>query len=243
MLVPLIIFLKNLPGNEFSQANETQTSFIKYWFWASILSQRYGGVTLETILRDSNALNHVAKKEKIPNPNYFKSFTLNVDSEDDLLNVQSKRSALYQGILNLVNYDHGRLLDWKNSNRISTSEKIEDHHIFPRAYLRSLYNDSDDETSLIDSVVNRTVIPKITNIKIGKKPPSDYLQEIKKNNSKLVDSLNSHLIPDKILKGEFDKDYNKFLKERARKIMNLVAEHVEAPKKVIIAYETTRSPN
>jgi hypothetical protein len=240
MLVPLIIFLKNLPQKEFSQASEAQTQFIKYWFWASILSQRYGGITLDTILRDSNALGFVAKEEKIPNTNYFKTFMLKVDNEDDLLNVQSKRSALYQGILNLVNYGNGRLLDWKNSNKISTSEKIDDHHIFPQAYLRNIYNDSDDETSLIDSVVNRTVIPKITNVKIGKKSPSAYLQEIRKNNSKLVDSLNSHLIPESLLDGKFDDDYEGFLKERASMIMDLVAEHVEAPENVKMAYETIR---
>jgi hypothetical protein len=45
----------------------------------------------------------------------------------------------------------------------------------------------------IDCVVNRTLIPKLTNIKVSNKPPSKYLGEIKAKNPKISEALQSHM--------------------------------------------------
>jgi len=52
-------------------------------------------------------------------------------------------------------------------------EKIDDHHVFPQRYLAESMPDVSG--TLRDCVLNRTLIDKKTNIRISKRPPSDYL--------------------------------------------------------------------
>lgn len=74
--------------------------------------------------------------------------------------------------------------------------KIDDHHIFPRDFMKANYKD-ERSLSLIDCVANRTLIPKLTNISIGKNPPFKYLSTLKAKNSNIKDSLKSHFIPER----------------------------------------------
>jgi hypothetical protein len=78
--------------------------------------------------------------------------------------------------------------------------RLEDHHIYPRAYIASGPDLADIEREeaeqLVDCVINRTLIPKLLNIQVGKKAPTEYLSELQKNqNPKLAECLPSHLLP------------------------------------------------
>ena len=106
---------------------------------------------------------------------------INLNSPEEILSLTSKSSAVYKGILNLVNYHAGGLVDWRNTRRLSFNEELHDHHIFPQKYIKDTFGDDEEVLGLIDSVVNRTLIPKLTNIKIGKKPPSAYLKQLQAN--------------------------------------------------------------
>jgi len=73
---------------------------------------------------------------------------------------------------------------------------VDDHHIFPQAYL----DDPSRETSVAprvrDSVLNRTLIDRTTNIRIGKRPPSKYLTEIREAlGIHFSELLESHVLP------------------------------------------------
>ena len=46
--------------------------------------------------------------------------------------------------------------------------KIDDHHVFPRGYL-----DGRGRSAELDSVLNHALIDRATNIRIGKRAPSD----------------------------------------------------------------------
>ena len=101
--------------------------------------------------------------------------------------------------------------------------KIDDHHVFPKGFLA---DSSENVTATLrDCVLNRTLIDKETNIRIGKKAPADYLAEIEETLGieRLDRVLQSHLLPggtDSLLrKGRFSD----FLDERQR----LFAEKVE----------------
>lgn len=225
MLIPLMIFLDNLPNKLFNQMNETQLEFIRYWYWGSIFAQRYtGGATNEIIILDSNMLKLIAMREKITNENYFREFKIVIDQPEDLYSFTKKGSAIYKGILTFINYISGGLTDWKNNSRISFNEKVDDHHIFPKAYLQE--NITEDDFEYIDCVVNRTLIPKITNIKIGKDTPDIYLNKLYSCNDKLKESLKKHMIPIEIMDGDYNEFFSVFIEDRAKNIFDCIKEHV-----------------
>jgi len=62
IILPLIIFLREIPQNDFSQINQLQSRFLKYWYWSAIFSQRYSVAALGLILQDMNILRSVAQE-------------------------------------------------------------------------------------------------------------------------------------------------------------------------------------
>lgn len=113
------------------------------------------------------------------------------------------------------------MLNWTNSSKISFSDKVDDHHIFPKEYLNSLADENID-VNMINCVANRTLIPKITNIKIGKKAPHVYMKELAETNEHFDLILNNHIIPTDITTGLYEGFYKDFLEERAKLIYNAI---------------------
>ena len=226
MLIPIMIFLKELGGKDFSQMNENQLEFFKYWYWAAIFSKRYTSSSNESIVKDCNILTKIARGNKIIDKTYFNKLRSVISNPEDLLAYNKNGNSIYKGILNFINYNASGLSDWKNTKKLTMLDLLEDHHIFPVEFLKSSYKSDDKILSLVDCVLNRTLIPKITNIKIGKKKPSVYLSELKNSNNMLEECIENHLIPKNILTGEYDKFYTAFLEERGKIIFNLINEQV-----------------
>ena len=237
MVIPLIIFLKESNQSDFSQMNEWQYEFIKYWYWASIFSQRYSSGSNEAILQDSNILRVVARGEKITDRVFFTRLKSQIDSYEDIFSYSRKVNVVYKGILNLINYNAKGLTDWNNSSKLSFSKKLEDHHIFPKEFIKQQFKNDEQALALIDCVANRTLIPKITNIKVGKKTPSEYMTELKRSNNKLDNTLLEHLVPIEIMEGLYDEFYFEFIDERAKLIFKLVKSNViDKEKKILENY-------
>ena len=78
----------------------------------------------------------------------------------------------------------------------------------------------------IDCVINRTLIPKLTNIKVSNKPPSKYLTEVIAKNKDITKALRSHMLNTDLLTGDYDKMYDYFLAERAGTIFAAIDENV-----------------
>jgi hypothetical protein len=80
-------------------------------------------------------------------------------------------------------------------------------------------------------VVNRVLIPKLLNIHIGKRSPSDYLSEIQtKTNANLDASLSSHLLPPEMIGDPaWDASFGYFLKVRAESIFDLIEDYTIEP--------------
>ncbi|MDD6577278.1 GmrSD restriction endonuclease domain-containing protein [Mediterraneibacter faecis] len=220
-IIPIMMFLNNLPNKNFSEMSEDQKIFFEYWYWNSVLSQRYVSSSNETILLDSYTLSCVARNEKITNKYYFKKLHSLINSYEDILSYNKKGSAIYIALLNFINYNAGGLLNWTNSSKISFSDKVDDHHIFPKEYLNSLADENID-VNMINCVANRTLIPKITNIKIGKKAPHVYMKELAETNEHFDLILNNHIIPTDITTGLYEGFYKDFLEERAKLIYNAI---------------------
>ena len=88
----------------------------------------------------------------------------------------------------------------------------------------------------MDCVVNRTLIPKMLNLTIGKRPPQAYLADIKKQNAKLEASLQDHLVPPELVSDPaWNTRFRAFLDTRAKAIMGLIERYALEPLKEIEA--------
>jgi hypothetical protein len=227
MLIPMMIFLNEIDGS-FHKMSQEQKDFLMFWYLNSVFSLRYSGSSNERITEDSTILVNIARGKKINSISFFSRLTkLQITDRDDIYSFNKKGNAVYKGILNLINFHSKGLIDWNNDSRLSLNSELEDHHIFPKAYLDKILSDSDKD--FIDCVGNRTLVPKKLNIKISSKPPSKYLSEIKEQNGNFEDTLFNHLIPKDILSGELDSEFLFFLEMRIEEIFRIIQENVIEP--------------
>ena len=76
---------------------------------------------------------------------------------------------MYSGVFCLLALRGAR--DWRRAVSIQLQD-LQDHHIFPRDYLR---NHAVEKRAVVNSITNRTLISDETNGKIKNKAPADYL--------------------------------------------------------------------
>lgn len=231
LLIPLMIFRWHLRG--FDQMVEEQRQFLEFWYWSAIFSNRYNTASNEAIIHDSGVFEQVARGQPIKDRAFFTRLRPQVQQPDDLLNYTRPTIGIYRGILNLLGYAAGGLKDWPSDQTLTPEMSLEAHHIFPRAYLTAADTEldvaSDDIMELMNSVVNIALVPKLTNIKIGKKPPSQYLGELKRSNPKLEACLATHAIPAGLLDPERDSFFQEFLNERAAAMLRLIQRYTQPP--------------
>lgn len=120
--------------------------------------------------------------------------------------VTIRQRALYRATMALL-LRH-RPLDFHEAvpltKTVIDSTAVDDHHVFPKGYLRDIGMEN-----RIDTVLNHTLIDRETNIRIQKKAPSVYLAEIAEElPNDLARILDSHGLPSDpngpLWKDEFD---------------------------------------
>lgn len=88
-----------------------------------------------------------------------------------------RQRALYRGVLSLM-LRRGAL-DFHKAAKLTTHSiqelRVEDHHVFPRGWVQQ---HTPDHRALAESVLNRALIDKQTNILISDTAPSEYLGRI-----------------------------------------------------------------
>jgi hypothetical protein len=231
MVIPLMVFLSHVKG--FDRIDERQRKFLEFWFWSAVFANRYSTSSNEVIISDSNALSQVAQGKRIERRDYFTRLRSLVTDPEDLFIYTKRTSATYRGVLNLIGYAIQGLRDWKSSQKIDPDKDLDDHHIYPRAYIASgppLDMETGEAVQLMDCVVNRTLIPKNLNVTIGKRPPQAYLSDLKRLNPNLEASLQDHLVPAELVTDPaWNRQFRAFLDVRARSIMGLIERYALEP--------------
>ena len=226
MIIPIMIFLREIKS--FSQMTQPQREFLQFWYWSSVFANRYSTSSNEMIITDCNVLRQISAGKRINIQGYFGKLRSLITEPEDLLSYNRKASSLYRGVLNVVNFASQGLQDWNNTQKLNMSMRLEDHHIYPRAYVTAnagIFTDIDADRAeqFVDCVANRTLIPKLTNISIGKKAPNTYLRELEQTNNCLAQCLKSHLIlPDLLTDADWNLKFNLFLQERAERMFALI---------------------
>jgi hypothetical protein len=240
MVLPLMAFAVKLPHHDFSQISAAQADLIRIWYWLAIFSRRYSSAAQTYALEDAQALQKAATGDFTSILSVIHRIQPIIRNSEDLLTIHKKYDAVYKGVLNLVNYATGGFLNFENGNPVSMASTLEDHHIFPNDYLKRDWanvQEALDSEVAIDCVVNRTLIPKLTNIKVSNKAPSQYFSEIKAKNPNVVKALQSHMLNGDLLSGDYDKNYDYFVSERADAILAAIRTNItEARAEVLKQY-------
>jgi hypothetical protein len=225
MLIPMITLLREVPGRDFGQISSFQARLLTTWYWLAIFSRRYSSAAQSYVLEDAQALERAGRGNFAAAVQLLQKISPVLIDPDDLYTVNKKYDALYKGVLNFCSYATGGFLNLDSGSPVTSSSMLEDHHIFPKDYLKKnpkLLESAFDGQVLADCVANRTLIPKLTNVKVGNKPPSAYLTDLEQNNPMISKVLGSHLIPTDLLSGAYDDVYQIFLDDRASMIFDKI---------------------
>jgi hypothetical protein len=138
-----------------------------------------------------------------------------------LREVTPRQRAIYRGTICLILGCAGGARDFHTQSVITGNlieqEGIDDHHIFPAAYLEKTKGIK--ESKRRDCVLNRTLIDRTTNQIISDRAPSDYLNEIRKTPNFPFDSvLGSHLLPTGAESAMLKDDFETFISWRQSKL-------------------------
>ena len=194
---------------------------VRKWIWCSIFGQSYEASPNTQSAKDVTELKIWFRGGSAPESiNSFK-----FDAEV-LREVTPKQRALYGGTMCLMLGSGAGARDFHTGSLITRAlietEHIDDHHVFPDNYLKSVLGVS--RRSERDCILNRTLIDRTTNQVIQDRKPSDYLSEIGDDpNSELPQILASHLLPFAPDSSLFTNDFSKFLDDRLALIKKEIA--------------------
>lgn len=184
------------------------------WYWCSVFGQRYESSPTSQMAKDVTEVPAWLAGGDLPEA--IRDFRFDPRM---LRDTTTRQRAVYRGTIGLVL--RNQPLDFHTAKQITSDlmveQGIDDHHIFPQAYLAAARPDV--PARLRDCVLNRTLIDRVTNIRIGKRPPSGYLGEMfDAMGTQLGPLLASHILPDGMAGPLMQDDFEGFLDWREQEI-------------------------
>lgn len=189
---------------------------LKRWFWCSVFGQQYESAPNSKSAKDVTEL--VIWLKGGAEPEIVSSLKFDPNT---LRDTTPRQRAIYRGTICLVLGCAGGARDFHTQSVITGNlieqEGIDDHHIFPAAYLEK--KKGVKESRRRDCILNRTLIDRTTNQMINDRAPSDYLAEIKNAPNFPFDSvLGSHCLPVGDDSPLMSDDFDKFVSWRQDKL-------------------------
>ncbi len=151
---------------------DAERADLRRWYWCSVFLERYSSAVESKSRKDYiELLTHW--KHSGPPPALFVEAKARIGAPGySVRDSASSSSSVYSGIFCLLAINGAR--DWRLGESIEL-QTLQDHHIFPQNYLKRHGFDAGKDKTLINSVLNRTLIGDETNNKIKDKAPADYL--------------------------------------------------------------------
>lgn len=192
----------------------------QFFYWCGV-TERYTSASDSKITEDISRMDAIIKGGTVDYP----SQEIVVLGETIAETYFSTGNSFCKSVLCLLVYNQPRSFDTDgivildNSNlKIASSRNY--HHFFPKKYLESRFKEA--EPNLI---ANITLIDGYSNKhKIGKKPPSEYIEFFSEDNTQIDNTLKSHLIVSSQEFGIKTDDYYLFIEKRSKKIAKLLTE-------------------
>src|SRR5690606_34460191 len=195
---------QNLKNKEFSQATTSQLSILRFWFYASIYDNRYGGArhgsTNVVLKKDCEILRDLALNGIVP-IEYWNNFKIEY-SYEEFLNIDANSNTKFLTV-NYLMWSEKKFRNLENNGNIFIDDKIDVHHIYPVNFVDKNFPENSFEDERVDTILNKVRIPKISNIKIKDKAPSVYLKELVLHNTEKYDGENYTIEAYNTAKDEF----------------------------------------
>lgn len=212
MLPPLAAVLARM-GNPKNAEAGAQREKLRRWFWCAVLGQAYEGAPNSKAAKDVvEILPWLSGGDP---PESVGTFRFDPRA---LRDVTPRQRAIYRGVICLILSGGAR--DFHSqaviTGKIMADEGIDDHHVFPAAYLERR---GVEPARTRDCVLNRTLIDRTTNQMISDRAPSDYLAEIRNTPGFTFEPvLASHNLPARADSPLLGDDFETFLAWRQERL-------------------------
>lgn len=212
MLPPLAAVLARSGSPKTAEAG-AQREKLKRWFWCAVFGQAYESAPNSKSAKDVTEL--LAWLAGGSTPETVDAFRFDPRA---LRDVTPRQRSIYRGTINLILGGGARDFHTQAviTGKLMTDEGIDDHHLFPAAYLerRGVV-----PARVRDCVLNRTLIDRTTNQMISDRAPSDYLAEIRHTVGFPFESvLSSHGLPPAADSPLLNDDFEAFLTWRQERL-------------------------
>ncbi|MGP0048234.1 MAG: winged helix-turn-helix domain-containing protein [Solirubrobacteraceae bacterium] len=187
MLIPLATVWNEVAATS-GPAHGAMRTKLRTWFWCASCTGEYESSSATLAERDAPALKSWLTGGD--EPQVVRAFEWDPER---WRTVTTRQQGLYRATMALTLRQRPR--DFHTGAPLTPelieAGRIDDHHVFPRAYLRTV-----DNGDHLDSVLNHCLIDRATNIGISNRAPSSYLAEIRTElRATLDDVLRSHSLP------------------------------------------------
>lgn len=200
MLIPLSAFFASKDRKRVLY-NDEQRRVILKWFWRTAFTKRYSSSVIRNLNVDIAEIVKLKKGE----PHELGNFNIKISPDYYLDNsfrsnpVVTKTFILQLAQNQPLSFITGSPVSLRNVLQNYNSNEF--HHIFPKAYLKSLGKRHKE----INCLANISIISKADNLKISDNKPSVYLQYLPDKFAKI---FNSSFIPENIFKNKFKATIN-----------------------------------
>jgi hypothetical protein len=168
-LIPILAALR-LEIEE-RELGEEERDELRRWYWCNVFLERYSSA-VESKSRKDYAEMTRHWLDNGPEPEVFREAADLIGAPGfRIRDSASYASARYSGVFCLLALRNAR--DWRRGEDIRLQE-LQDHHIFPKAYLK---RHGITKRVDVNTIANRTLISDETNGKIKDKAPADYLSD------------------------------------------------------------------
>lgn len=204
-------------------AQGAMRSKLKRWFWCAAFTGEYESSSATLAERDTPVLK--AWLGDGPEPPVVASFSWDPQRWET---VSPRQQGLYRATvaLTLTNQPRDFHTGAPLTRELIEEQRVDDHHVFPRAYL--------SESGLgggTDSVLNHCLIDRQTNLRIAKRAPSIYLAEIRELLGAELDRvLASQMLPTGADSPLAADDFDGFRSWRIDRLNDALIERTGSPK-------------
>lgn len=214
LLIPITYIFHQ---NDFKMLDQEQCALLQQYFWWASLTNRFSSAVETKIEQDLHRMDDILSG-KTPN---YRGEEVKLTQEDLKFRWFSAGDAFCKALLCLYAYHEPKRFDTNGLVKIDNSwlkmvNSKNYHHFFPNAYLKNkgyAYWQS-------NSILNITMVDDFLNKrKIKARAPKDYLAEFKNKNRHFLETMQSHLICDPDAYGIWEDDYDKFLEERGKIVL------------------------